>query len=447
MRRSLVAVSVLVVVLALLGLVAWSAPRVLAPGDEERAALALVEAGPGPSGGRDGFAAAYTVRHDIPESQWQQVLEADVRRHAAVAGKGTAWASQLDDWPKLERKAEGDPAWCSLRSSGCLAQVRMGREAYAELLRREARLVERAADLRGYDHFRNPFVPTPDMPLATVPATRLATRTAWFFVSGEVDLALADACADIALGRRMLESGDSLISSLVGATMVHRNATLLAQMLAELPRDHPLPGQCGSAVQQPVPVAQGICSAMLDEGRLTIAGIRSLVAEAPSNAAKKGVPGWAPFLAFDPRRTTAQMAAGFAWYCGDEARSMVARDQPLRHPPVPPGGLRACMFNWSGCKLARIDHSSRDGHAMRLQDAAARIDVMATLLWLRGQGGEIDEAALAAVPEGLGLTTRPLHLDREMATLRMPLHATGSGEDKAGTDWTIPLPGSRVQSP
>src|SRR5690606_20095840 len=120
MRRSLVAVSVLVVVLALLGLVAWSAPRVLAPGDEERAALALVEAGPGPSGGRDGFAAAYTVRHDIPESQWQQVLEADVRLHAAVAGKGTAWASQLDDWPKLERKAEGDPAWCSLRSSDCL---------------------------------------------------------------------------------------------------------------------------------------------------------------------------------------------------------------------------------------------------------------------------------------------------------------------------------------
>lgn len=105
------------------------------------------------------------------------------------------------------------------------------------------------------------------------------------------------------------------------------------------------------------------------------------------------------------------------------------------------------MLNWSGCKLAGIDYSSRDRHAMRLQDAAARIDAMATLLWLRGQGGEIDEAALAAVPQGLGLTTRPLHLDREMATLRMPLHATGSGEDEAGAGWTIPLPGSRVQSP
>src|SRR5690606_37258799 len=120
MRRSRVAVSVLVVVLALLGLVAWSVRRVLVPGGQEREALELVEAGPGPLRGRDGFADAYTARHDIREPQWQQVLEARVRRHAAVAGKGTAWASQLDDWPKLQRKAEGDPAWCSLRSSDCL---------------------------------------------------------------------------------------------------------------------------------------------------------------------------------------------------------------------------------------------------------------------------------------------------------------------------------------
>src|SRR5690606_28412122 len=142
-------------------------------------------------------------------------------------------SAAMPPWP--EKGPPGPASWtigrsCSGRQkvilhgaacgapTACLAQVRMEREAYAERLRREARLVDRAANLRGYDHFRNPFVPGPDMPLATVPATRLATRTAWLFVTGEVDLALADACADIALGRRMLESGDSLISSLAGAT-------------------------------------------------------------------------------------------------------------------------------------------------------------------------------------------------------------------------------------
>src|SRR5690606_18581954 len=188
-------------------------------------------------------------------------------------------------------------------------------EAYSGLLQRHAGVLDRAAELRGADRFANPFPPRLDAPFPAFQSlVRLSTQTAWRFQAGQVDLAVADASEDVALGRRMIEAGDGLIGSMIGAALVQDNASLLAQMLAELPRDHPLPAQCARAVSPALALEQGLCRAMQAEGRFAVAGLRDLDAAVASEASGRDVPEWALRLLFDPEATAARVAPTFAAY-------------------------------------------------------------------------------------------------------------------------------------
>lgn len=435
-----------IVVLGVAGLYGLS--RVLGASNPERAALALVDAVPEPGAGRDGFAALYTAGHDVPETRWSEVLAQDVGRFAATvpsAQGAPAWTSALEQWPVLDAgPPDGAARWCSLRADDCLAQVRDAPDAYAELLARNAALLDRAAALRAYGHFANPFPPRPDMPLpAFQPLGRLLTRTAWHFSTGQVDLALDGACADAALGRRMIEAGDSLVGSVVGAALVQGNAGLLAQMLAELPRSHPLPVSCRQAFAQPLALEQGICRTMLAEGRFVTGALRAGVAPRITAAAvSQDLPEWALRLLFDPDRTAARMAPGFAAYCGEQARGLLQQDRPLSVTVAAPSrrSLR-CLSNAFGCVVADIQRPAYDGHVRRLQDARARLRSMAALLHLRGQDAPLDTAALEQLPAALRGQARPLELDLEAATLAVALYEDGNG---AGS-WALPLPASRLQ--
>src|SRR5690606_30153304 len=108
-------------------------------------------AGPEPRAGGDGFAALYTARHDIPAAERDAVLAEDVRRLVASPPPGEdgapAWTSALEEWPSLEpEQAKDDPSWCSARASDCLDRVRAAPDAYAGLLQRHARPLDRAAE-------------------------------------------------------------------------------------------------------------------------------------------------------------------------------------------------------------------------------------------------------------------------------------------------------------
>src|SRR5690606_21911317 len=217
-----------------------------------------------------------------------------------------------------------------------------------------ARPLDRVAELRDADRFANPFPPRLDAPFLPFQSlVRLATRTAWRFQAGQVDLAVADACEDVALGRRMIEAGDSLIGSMIGAALVQDNASLLGQMLAELPRDHPLPAQCARAVTPALALEQGLCRTMQAEGRSTVAGLRDLDALVAREASGRDVPEWAVRLLFDPEATAARVAPAFAVYCQEPARTQLAADLPLSPAPLAPKSPR-CLANAIGCVLADI---------------------------------------------------------------------------------------------
>lgn len=452
MGRALKWMAAVVVALLLLVGAAWGLSRAMGPSAIERDALAMIDT-PADTRGRNGFAALYAAAHDVPEAEQARVLAEDVRRFEATPpapdGSTPPWTSALQDWPALGQSREHDPAWCPLRKPGCLERVRAAPQAYAGLLQHNAALLDRAAALADWDRFHSPFPVRLDTPLpAFQPLTRLLTRDAWRFASGDVDAALAGTCAGVVQGRRLIAAGDSLIGSMIGAALVDGNATLLAEMLAELPRNHPLPDPCQGAFTPPFPAADGACRAMLAEGRYGTSVLRSQVATGfAAGFTDKDLPAWSVRLLFDPERTAARGAPKFAWYCGAQAREQVAQDRPLIDP-TPPASRRslACASNAVGCILADIAAPAYVDYGLRLQDADARLRAMAALLWLRGQDGDMDAAALAGLPAPLQSRSRPLRLDAEAGTLGTALFER-SREDGAGHDgtWSVPLPGSRLQ--
>lgn len=449
--RALKWIVALAVAAALFAAAVWAASRAMGPTAAEREALALLDAPPAVSG-RDGFAALYTLRHDVPEPEQAGVLAEDVRRFAAAppaADPGPVWTSALQDWPGLDVARQGDPDWCPLRQPGCLERVRAAPQAYAQMLERHAALLERIEALDARDHFQNPFPARFDTPLpAYQPLTRPLTRDAWRFASGDVDAGLAGACAGVARGRRLIAAGDSLIGSMIGAALVEGHATLLAEMLAELPRGHALPAQCQAAFELPFPLEQGVCRAMLAEGRYATGAMCDQIgAVATVQAQERNLPAWSMRLLFDPERTAARGAPKFAWYCGEQARAQIAQDLPLHDPTPPPSRWTlACASNPVGCILADIAAPAYHGYAARQQDVDARLRAMAALLRLRAGEGAIDSAALAGLPAPLQSPSRPLLLDVDAGTLGItlfqPLRDDGTVRDRA---WTVPLPASRLQ--
>lgn len=446
-----------VVALALFAGAVWLLSRAMGPSTPEREALALIDAPP-TSVGRDGFAALYTLARDVPAAEQGRVLAEDVRRLNASTpgpdGTMTAWTSALLDWPELGSTREGDPAWCSLRTPGCLERVRSDPQAYAGLLDHNAALLDRVEALADWDHFHNPFPPRFDMPLpAYQPLTRSLTRDAWRFANGDVEAALAGACAGVSQGRKLIAGGDSLIGSMIGAALVDGNATLLAEMLAELPREHPLPAHCDIAFELPFPTADGACRAMLAEGRFATGAMRTQIAAAvAADAAGKDLPAWGMRLLFDPERTAARGAPKFAWYCSQQAGELVAQDQPLFDPaPLASRRSLACASNYIGCILADIAAPAYRDYGLRLQDADARLRTMAALLWLRGQEGGMDAAMLETLPPAMQSPTRALQLDTGAGTLGTALferpRQDGALQDGARRDgtWSVPLPASRLQ--
>ena len=450
LKGLLLSAAAMVLLVAAVWLVSWA----MATPKAERDALALVDA-PRAHGERDGFADLWTVSYDVPPAERRRVLDEDVRHFAGlqaqyppIQGATHAWRSAREDWPRLDEARGRDPAWCPSRETGCLERVRAAPDDYAGLLEQHALQLERAAALSEFDHFRNPFPPRYDVPLPEFQAlTRLSTRAAWRFVHGDTDEALADACAGVSQGRTLIDAGDSLIGSMIGTAMVEGNATLLAEMLAELPRDHPLPAHCDTAFARPPDLAGGVCRTMLAEGRLATGAMRNhMTTEGlAAELASQGLPAWSARLFFDPERTVARGAPKFAWYCGAQARELIAQDRPLRDPTPPPSSWSlACASNAVGCILVDVAATAYANYGLRLQDADARLRTMAALLWLRGRGGAIDEVALAQLPLSSQSPARPLRLDTAAGTLGTALYEPPRGDGGDGT-WSVPLPASRLQ--
>lgn len=417
----------------------WGVSRVRGASASERAALELFEQMSAPSGS-NAWPLAWLLQWDVPASDLEAVVAEDAARFRAL-GREPALARfdsvAASRYPDLRPTLADAPTSCSLGDSGCLAHVRADPEGHAARLAVASELVERVQALASHDHMSSLLSPALGPQMRGLGWLSLpATRHALWFVQGEHDRALAGSCRAIAGYRRLATHSDTLLFSMLGLEVIGGQSALLAEMLAELPIGHALPADCDLALAPLEPGELGLCRAMRGEWAWSGEARRGM-----NDAMPPG--GW---LMYDAGATDALMAAHMAWPCGDAAAARRAQGLPALIPDPPALGLGrvGCWANLVGCALADIAAPAYAQYEERAMDAAAKLRLLQTLAWMRGQAGD------GTTADVLGLLARSPHLPAggqrrvevtpDGAGLRMALLRSRSSAADGQAHWTIPLP-------
>lgn len=403
---------------------------------EDAEALALVEA-PRPLAGRNGFAALWSLKHDVPVAEAERLLVLEVegfRSRPILAGTGAvpSPASALDAYARIDAEA-GSDMLCSARETQCLRHVRDRMDALVPAVAIRKTLAARVAALDDYDYFRSPFPARPDTPLPGYnPLFQMQTLYAYAFARGDREEGLRGVCRNASIARKLVASGDMLVGGAVGTALMDTSAALFVDMLANLPAGYPLPDECAAAFDADGAMIAGICPTMIGEGRYLMEGFRALNA---------GEPHWhrrlMADLFLDQRKTLARGARRHTWFCSPQAGALLRADTPLgKHAPVSGGWTFSCLANATGCILDNIAAPSLAGYAERFQDTEARLRAVSAWRALREQGndarplGERLDEWQRAHPGGRGIRVGP-----DGSGLEIDLF-----NDRQGLVFTLPPP-------
>lgn len=412
---------------------AWTASRLMPVPAAQREALVLMQQ-PSSFAGENAFEAIWLLDFDdVPAAERQGLLEEDRRRIADLSRQPLT----DEQMPLALRAAQGrypsPPSLespCRWSSDDCIARLRADpASAEAALLGQQA-LLARIAALSAYDHYQNPFVPDARAPMPNwTLLQRPLTAHALAHVQGRSDEALAGLCNDTRTAKMLMARSDALISAVLGASMVRGNVSLLAQVLAELQADHPLPASCDGVFSTPAPQALSLCTAMRGEFRMVSEGLPRM--DQPL-----------AWLAWDRDRNQARTASVMQGACTEAAAQMVAADRPLLiEQPAASSWRFECVANMVGCVLGDIAAPAYRPYAMRLQDAGASLRLAEGLLWLRANPHADAAQALAAMPAQLRDGERPLRLSTDGRQLQVALYAMAGGDAAL----RVPLPASRLR--
>lgn len=436
---------------ALVGL--WLASRLLGATPAQRAALETMQA-PWTPPGRNAFDAVWLLCWDVPADAEAAIVAQDMATLEAARAPITGFVSAAALYPDL-RPARGTMRGCQPREPDCLAQVRADLPAHAALVDANATLIARIQALSQYDHYRSKLplrqdAPLPEFGNAGLPLTAHAVH----FAQGRHALALDGACRDIATWRRLGANSDSLIVRMLGVSLATEgHGRLLADMLQALPPDQPLPASCAAALSPPRVEEADLCRAMRGEFAQVSAFMRTMADPAQPTGQ------WPSRLLFDIDATLALQAQGMAAACSDATRDALIHDLPA---PLPAGRRRMwlrleCAANPTGCILADIAAPAYVQYQHRAQDQNARLQLLATLSWLREatreglpqdldvQAGSSRRAALDALlarrPGALRSPTRDIEISGDGRATRIAHYASGGG-----AYWTLPLPDYLVEA-
>lgn len=438
----------LVAGLLLLAAVAlFLAARLQGPTSAQRDAVAEMQVVPEPAG-RNAFAALWLLPYDVPEAQQEAVAAEDVQRYSPAGSlpadsgldRSAGFASIAGArYADLRVEDKQLPDYCTWRDEGCLAKVSEGKVAYAKLLERDARLIDRVAALSQYGHVRNEFAAGLDMPF---PAYQLLSRTltknAHDFAIGKVDAALAGTCRDASTARMLMRSGDNLIGSMIAVVMLQGTAQLFTDMLATLPADHPLPVNCTQAFVPPVADELSVCNAMRGEYRFMTGGVSRSMQQEREKSWLRAAQLW---LVYNEEKTEAAAAANLARWCSEDAASMLSQDIAILPASLPieepsPWSMQ-CIDNAAGCILTKIAAPAYSDYQLRLQDSGARLRLVGALLWLREQadGSVSMSQLLTTLPEEYANKRRDLRVSEDGKSLVIDMYET-----KRNETWQVGLP-------
>ncbi len=306
--------------------------RWLAFGDEERAALAVMEVAPVPPAGESGFKYLAYPDLGVPEGELDAALAADLeafRRWHATAGERFATTGDVLVQPPAlpsatrypPRAAVAPPdAECGFRGD-CLGKLRGHEEAVRAWLDADAQRLALAGKALAAAHFLNPYPHDVASPLANFRLLRLPiNHIALQALEGDVAGALPRACTLLADSRRHLRNDAMLIEKIVTASLAEGAGQLVADLRALDPA-LPLPGECKAALQ-PVHLADyQICGALRTE--------YAMMAEL-SRQTHAAMDGWrlpTRWVLYSDKLQRAWTASHFAPMCTAEGQAAIARGE------------------------------------------------------------------------------------------------------------------------
>ena len=418
----------------------WGVSKLMGPSRAERAALAVMSE-PVQFTGRNAYPAIWLLDYPVPAGEMEAVTAEDVHRFAQSPLPDGETATEDFTTSAVQRYKSERPAYevrqrlCSARED-CLAKVRADLPGYEKLLDEHAAWITRAEKATRADYFRNPFRPRMDMPLPSFVATYApATLYALRFAQGQHEAAIASTCQAITDWRTLGANSDMLISwAIARGYGAEGYGSLLAQMLAEVPNDQPLPAGCADAMAMPLAAEISMCTAMRGEFGFMSESMASIMA---SEARKRGLQ---QKMFFDDDMTQAMTAVPMAKYCAPETDAAFAADKATPATPQPGIYRLQCAANAIGCILSGVAGPGYQGFELGHRDGLAMKRTLAALAWWRGQPEALTDpaATLVRLPAEYRSAAHPLRLDKDKAVLVMPT-LNGNKEDIV-----LPLPGSRV---
>ncbi|HHA2975694.1 TPA: hypothetical protein ACOFD8_003072 [Stenotrophomonas maltophilia] len=412
--------------LLVLAIVVWCASRMWPVPESRVLAQQRLEARL-PATGRNGYALLWTLPFDgLDARQREQALAEDARRWAADPRGDSIGQTHLAASHAELHSRPG--ASCGPTASNCLAQVRADPQRFVDAHAGHQQLHTRLDQLAEADHFVSPFQPKGEGILVPLPTYGLVvdatSARALAYVQGDVEGALRGSCRGLQLGRRLVPGGSYLVESIVGASLVQANAQLLADMLVELPADHPLPVECEQAMQPMRADEQSLCRATQGEYAMSRAAIETSASE------------FGGVLVLDRSSTLARVAGNLGWACGATAMAALEADRPL---PVqaPPQRDFGCLSNVMGCVLTDIAAPIYPAYSSRTQDAAAMLRLLGAQRWLRQQAGDPVDA-LQRLPAQFRSPVRTPRLSADGSRLQVPRRSPPRSNDESA--WlSVPL--------
>ena len=278
------------------------------------------------------------------------IAQLEQERPAAVGKNGADALFALPEAPTTGLKL------CNMTDQGdCLKVARENLATYHKEATQHQKAwqtqEEAIAALLQYGHFRYRFTPEDPLP----PYQRISkqsTLAAYRFVDGEKEAAMTSVCTHAALGLRLINTAQNhVLESLFGVSLITRNVTLLAEMLAESPPGTRLPPACDEVKVQPAEILS-LCPQMYGEWRVISADIEKQIAReglTKTPSASKEQPGQTNInaLLHDMTRNLFTQAKAYTLQilmspCSAESRAAVARSELPDLTPDPSARTQYC---------------------------------------------------------------------------------------------------------
>ncbi len=416
-RQSLIALVSLVLLWAGLSATHWLPFST----DVQRKSQAILAAPPlTAKGSRNAFAAIWLSHFDIPALEIERVAHDDVERFlgATFEQRVKFVTSAHGRYRKQDLDAASQSALCMRADGDCLARMRSNPELARKTLDDHALLLANALAMEGDDYYHDEFTSqlSPAVPRYSLIGL-LRSDAALRFVDGKQADGLRRACSAAASSRRLALHSDESSTQAMESVGFVASTQMIADMLAEMPKEAPLPAICAEAFAPMSDAALSICDSMKAEFHA-----RADLMRPPGSIGAR--------LLFNDRATFDAMAPAFASYCSDDA----ALQQAVRRTETSLVFWRICgidgvLFNYAGCTLAEMGDPRRmtAGLVERLRNMQRINRLMDAALDMRLPGWSWSTSHF---PEGVWTDLS---------------HVVGDAGTSKSPRFTIPVPASRLR--